>query len=301
VVRLSGVVGSAAEKRQARYDAWVTGVEDVRVEELSVQRWARDEDLRGDKYEALSDGEIAAAVEAALAVNPRTNSFEIIVKVEDGVVTLAGSVDNLKSKREAAETARSTVGVWRVKNYLRVNPSTPTDEQLEEDVQQALRSNPYVDRYDIVVTVRDGVATLVGKVDTWYEKAEADDVAARVYGVTAVNNNLKVEDGKEVYTHDPLVDEWYIYDYDWYERPDRDGTKKTDWEISEDVQDQFFWSPFVDGDQVRVTVEGGIVTLEGLVDTWAERAAATENAYEAGAVAVDNNLRVSYGPDYYAP
>ncbi len=39
--------------------------------------------------------------------------------------------------------------------------------------------------------------------------------------------------------------------------------------------------------------------LTGTVDTWAERQAATENAYEGGAIVVDNDLAVQYGPDYY--
>jgi hypothetical protein len=42
-----------------------------------------------------------------------------------------------------------------------------------------------------------------------------------------------------------------------------------------------------------------VASLIGTVDTWDERRAATENAYEGGAILVDNDLLVSYGPDYY--
>jgi hypothetical protein len=44
-----------------------------------------------------------------------------------------------------------------------------------------------------------------------------------------------------------------------------------------------------------VNVTDGVARLEGTVDSWSERAAATENAYEGGAVWVDNDLRVAAG------
>ena len=47
---------------------------------------------------------------------------------------------------------------------------------------------------------------------------------------------------------------------------------------------------------VVVSVEDGTATLTGTVDTWYERRSATENAFEGGARAVDNDLRVDYGP-----
>lgn len=130
------------------------------------------------------------------------------------------------------------------------------------------------------------------------QKGQADDVAARVYGVTEVHNNLTVGDTDNL-TYDPYTDDWYPYDHDWLVTADDPTTKKSDWEIREDILEELFWSPFVDEDEVVVTVDDGVATLTGTVDTWAERASATENALEGGAVAVDNDLKVIYGPDYY--
>jgi osmotically-inducible protein OsmY len=39
-------------------------------------------------------------------------------------------------------------------------------------------------------------------------------------------------------------------------------------------------------------VTDGVATLTGTVDSWAERRAATDNAYEGGAVWVENELWV---------
>ena len=79
---------------------------------------------------------------------------------------------------------------------------------------------------------------------------------------------------------------------------------KPDWEIREEVKDQLFWSPFVDEAEVCVTVDDGIVTLTGMVDTYSERQSAEDNAYEGGARDMKNNLTVTYryyGRHYYGP
>jgi osmotically-inducible protein OsmY len=67
---------------------------------------------------------------------------------------------------------------------------------------------------------------------------------------------------------------------------------KTDAAIKEDIEDELFWSPFVDLDEVTVKVDGGTAILTGEVDSLGEYEAATENALEGGAHEVDNNLVV---------
>ena len=100
--------------------------------------------------------------------------------------------------------------------------------------------------------------------------------------------------------YSPYIDDWVLNDYDWYVDTNR-FTTKTDWEIKEDIDDELFWSPFVDSDDVSVSVDDGVAELTGTVDTWAERETATVNAIEGGAVTVDNDLSVRYGPEYYEP
>ena len=45
---------------------------------------------------------------------------------------------------------------------------------------------------------------------------------------------------------------------------------------------------------MTVSVQNGMARLTGTVDTWSERRAATENAYEGGATLVDNDLVIDY-------
>lgn len=301
-VTLEGTVGSAAEKRYAISDAWVSNVESVNADDLEVADWARDERFRTDKYVPKSDKEVADAVDDALFYDPRVASFHVDVAVDNGVVTLSGVVDNLKAKRAASQVAKNTVGVWTVENRVKVRPSEPmTDAMVATEVREALLRDPFVNRYDVDVSVDNGIVYLSGEVDTFFEKAQADDVVAQVNGVVAVANNLDVRDQGDILTYDPYVDYWWWYpiDYDWYTFPNDRYSVLSDWEIKEEIENEFFWNPFVDSEEITVTVDDGVATLSGTVDTWSERIEATANALEGGAVHVDNNLMVAYGPEYY--
>lgn len=298
-VTLTGTVGSLAEKNRAYTKAWVAGVKSVDNDDLHVKWWARDKRLRKDKYVSRSDEEIEEAVNDVFLYDPRVYSFDVNVAADDGYVTLRGTVDNLKAKRAAAQGARSVVGVWQVKNRIKVRPGTPSDNRIEDNVEDALVRDPYVERYEINVSVVDGEVYLYGDVDSTFEKAQADDVAARQVGVRGVSNFLTVND-PDTAVYDPYVDDWYLYDYDWYVTTDG-MTADTDWQIEADIESELYWSPFVDSDEVNVDVDDGRAHLTGTVDTWNEREAATENALEGGAVVVDNDLTVDFGPDYYAP
>lgn len=292
VVNLSGIVGSAAEKRLARIDAYVNGVKAVDDTELTVKKWARDDDLRQKKYVQKSEDAIRQAVLDALLYDPRVSSFKIDAEVSGSVVMLRGTVDNLKAKLAAAQDARNTVGVRRVKNRIKVRFDTvlsaPT---IEKKIEDALLRDPYVSSYQITVDVTGAVADLSGTVDSYFEKVQAEDIASKVRGVILVDNNLTVENDYDAYIYDPYVEDWYLNDYDWYWHGSN-YPKMSDAEIKEEINDELFWSPFVDADDVTVTVDQGTATLSGVVDSRSEYLSAEENAYEGGAVFVDNDLIV---------
>lgn len=290
-VQLSGTAGSAAEKRQARYDGWVAGVKSVDASELEVARWARDDDLRKDKYVYKSDEELAEAVEDALLYDPRVASFKVDADVSAGVVTLRGTVDNLKAKNAAERDARNVVGVVSVVNRLRIRPAvTLSDVEMAENIRDALARDPYVERHEVTVSVIDGTVYLSGTVDSYFEKGRAGDIASRAAGVVKVNNNLAVNFPAYPLTYSPYVYDYYAYG-PWYDYEPR-VTFRTDAEIKASIESELFWSPFVDSDDVNVTVDNGVATLTGIVDSWSERQAATENALEGGAIRVDNDLMI---------
>lgn len=295
VVELRGTVGSAAERSRAITKAWVTGVEDVDASDLRVDPDFRDKDVRSTPRPTVSDEEIRDAVKDALLYDPRVLSFKIGVDVDHGVVTLRGKVDNLRASRAASEDARNTVGVITVRNRVRIRTEAPVDDAIiESRVRDALRRDPYLEPYEVTVNARNGVVDLYGTVDSYFEKGQADDVASDVIGVIAVDNNLVVDHDFIPYAYDPYVDDWYLHDYRWYDYSGDNQPYRSDYQILRDIEDQLWWSPFVDADEVTVTVDNGVATLTGTVDSWAERRAARKNAYDGGALWVENELEIDY-------
>lgn len=285
-VKLSGIVGSAKEKDHAEFIAWVLGAKSVNSSNLTVERWARDADLRKNRIDYATDEKIMNAINDALEENPRVKEFRPLITVSNGHVTLDGTVDNLKAKRAAEKTAKNIYGVKDVSNYLKVRPiDIPDDKTLEAKTRNALLRNPYVNRYDIDVSAYNGKVFLNGMVDTYFEKYEAEDVVSGINGVVEIKNNLRTETKENA--------PYYGYKYDWVVIPPLNIVPyKTDLELKDDIETQLWWSPFVDSDEVNVEVDDGHVELTGTVDTWNEKYYAGINSYEGGAITVDNNLDI---------
>lgn len=294
-VRLDGSVSSLAQKHVAEGLAWVEGTRAVDTSGLSVDSWA-EAPLQRKGPAARSDDEIQSAVEAALRQDPRVSGGRATVRVDRGMITLAGVVDSLRAEKAAESDARNTVGVQRVFNYLKVRASEHgTDEDLSRTISAALTRSPVTDDLGISVKAKNGKVWLTGSVDTFFEKSEAERIAQGAAGVSAVYNRLQVQLPEQTY-HDYVYDP--LWDYDPFYRGDRHAFGSdarpyaSDQQIQSDIKDELFWSPFVDGDDVEVSVRNGVATLSGTVEDWSEYRAAADNAYEGGALFVVNHLKV---------
>jgi osmotically-inducible protein OsmY len=74
---------------------------------------------------------------------------------------------------------------------------TIPDQELRDMVMRQLAWDPQVDATMIGVTNKDGIVTLSGYVDTYVARLAAERSARRVYGVTAVANELTVKLAEE--------------------------------------------------------------------------------------------------------
>jgi osmotically-inducible protein OsmY len=269
-VIVTGSVGSVAEKVRVRTHCWVAGVNSVDISGLKVELWAKDRMQRTKSYIWKSDEDIQKAVEDAFLCDTRVLSFQPDIDVDAGIVTLTGEVSNLAAKKVAGEDALNTTGVWKVNNYLHVRPKELLpDVELANRIRQAIDRDPYVERHEIDVTVRNGKAYLYGTVDSKFERRQTYDVTSRIKGVIDVQNNIVVHTG-------------------W--------TNKSDREIEEVIEKELYWNPYIDGDRITVRVTDGKAVLSGTVDNWFEYRHATGEAWEGGARTVDNNLIVKNTP-----
>ena len=70
-----------------------------------------------------------------------------------------------------------------------------TNEELQKDVQDAIKWQPLLHAAEIGVTVKDGVVTLLGNVDTYAKKLEAENAAKNVAGVKALVEDITIKFG----------------------------------------------------------------------------------------------------------
>jgi len=199
-------------------------------------------------------------------------------------------VGNLKAKTSAEQDAKNILGVWRVDNLLKVRPKgRRTDAETEKQLKAALSWDPLLNSSAIDVAVINRTAYLSGAVESTLEKAEAQDVASRIKGVMLVRNHLKVEPEFSIFYYD-----WPYYSHSPYYDAEIFGPRPylNDTQIKKSIEDWFFWSPFVDRDDIKVTVHGGVATLTGTVGTWIGYGEADQGAHQSGATAVLNRVTV---------
>jgi osmotically-inducible protein OsmY len=124
------------------------------------------------------------------------------------------------------------------------------DIVLKGEVLAELEWEPGINAAGIGVSVKDGVVTLAGEVDSYHEKVEAERAALRVAGVRAVASEIAV--------HLP-------------------GTsRRSDADIARVAVDALEWNSSVPPNCVKVVVRQGWITLEGEVDWGYQRTAAEE-------------------------
>ena len=282
-VYLSGTVGTAVEKDRLVAIAYQTGALRVDARDLFVAYWALGRAIRREKFAPKTDESIGAAVRDTLRFNPRMRASETLVQVHDGVVTLAGTVSNLRTKQDAEHDARHVVGVSNVHNLPKVRPALLVpDEDLRQTILKALARDFAVGHCAVHVLVEGGKALLSGHVNAPSELERAGDVAAGVSGVVDVNNRLEIISAT-------ASDEGFITSF---LGEDKLSPTTADDALVELIRARYLWSASLHDQEVAVQVAGGRATLTGTVDTWLDRKHAAVAAHEAGAREVNNHLLV---------
>lgn len=139
---------------------------------------------------------------------------------------------------------------------------------LQQRVIDEMEFEPSVNAAHIGISVRGGVVTLSGHVDSFVEKFAAERTARRVKGVKAVAQELEVR---------------------------LPGDRKTaDEEIAARAVQILSWDALVPRDRIGVKVEHGIVTLSGEVDWQFQRAEAEADVRKLGGVrSVINDIAIA--------
>jgi osmotically-inducible protein OsmY len=115
-----------------------------------------------------------------------------------------------------------------------------TDAEIQQDVMNELKWEPTIKSAEIGVSVTDGVVTLSGYVNGFHKKWAAGRIAARVFGVKAVAEKIRVAYPGSL--------------------------KRSDEDIAQAASNILEWDVPVPQDRIKVRVQDGVVTLSGEVD-----------------------------------
>jgi len=140
------------------------------------------------------DNQIQTAVTQKLEA--KSQFRDVNSSVEDGIVTLTGTVDLYQRKLDAAKLARKTASVQGVKNLITVAGPTVSDAQLEQKLARKLRfvRAGYDSTFDyFALNVKDGVVTVEGEDRTGVGRDEALGEIANMPGVKDVISNISLE------------------------------------------------------------------------------------------------------------
>ena len=224
---------------------------------------------------ARYDSQIQTAVSQKLAAKKQFRDVQSTV--ENGIVTLTGTVDLYQRKLDAAKLARRSARAQGVRNLITVAGPNVSDEQLQQKLAQKLTyvRVGYDNTFDyFALGVKDGVVTVEGQDRTGVGR---DEALADVYnqpGVKDVIANISVE---------PVS----MFD---------DGLRlRTARAIYRDpVLSKYAIDP---AQPIRIIVENGHVTLYGIVDSTMDKTVAGLRAGQIfGAFTVENKLEVKGNP-----
>jgi len=177
----------------------------------------------------------------------RVDETDVGVEVDNGVVTLTGTVSSWAKRLAAQEAARRVGGVLDVANDIAVKASGSllrTDTEIAQAVRRTLQWDVFVPDEHITSTVTDGHVTLEGTVERLSERNDAERAVRNLAGVVSVVNTIAVKAPSDV---DDTVQR--ALERALERRAERQARR------------------------IKVDVRDGVAILSGTVTSWAERRA----------------------------
>jgi osmotically-inducible protein OsmY len=215
-----------------------------------------------------TDASIRLDVENALRWEPSLDENGILVKVEDGVVSLQGSVPHYSDRWSAEEVIKRVAGVRAIANDIVVRIpklGEMSDAEIAAAAANALKWHFSLESSDIKPVVKQGRVTLSGQVPYGYQKGIAEVAVRYLRGVKAVFNDIEVH---------PVV-------------------KATDVEAK--IQSAFQRQASFDAKDIKIRVDDTAVILRGSVHSWREKDDAGIAAWAVpGVTKVENDLQIQY-------
>ena len=213
---------------------------------------------------------------AAAAKLDKKQFKDVKVTVENGIATLTGAVDLYEYKADAGKRVQKVKGIAGVRNQIQVAGPAVSDDQLKAKLLEKLEYDRvgYGNAFNsISLDVQNGVVTLGGHARTDVDKDSAMALVSTYPGVKDVVEEISVDPVSIMDDHIRLQVARAVYGYPSLNRYALDPAKT-----------------------IRITVVNGHVTLNGVVDSKADRDTAGIRANTVpGVFAVEHHLQMEIG------
>jgi osmotically-inducible protein OsmY len=183
VVTLTGKVDSYIKKHAAEAAAQrVRGVKFVAID-IEV--------VIGVKQKT-DDTIIAKAIKETLNHLAIINDDALHVKVDDGIVSLNGTLPWHYQREAVEEYIRNVAGVKAVYNNIELSERLCDGKTIAERINAAFHRHATLDASTVCVNIQGKKAVLTGKVRSWIEKKDAEIVVWSSPGINAIENLIEV-------------------------------------------------------------------------------------------------------------
>ncbi|WDY58161.1 BON domain-containing protein [Pseudomonas sp. PSKL.D1] len=239
----------------------------------------------------IQNARLEGSLQTALSLNRMLNPFRIGVEVEGHQARLSGEVENEVERQLAEHIALATRGIEQVDNRLQVKPELVErplelrayaqrleDATLAAVIRARLLWSRTTEKAPIEVQSSDGVVTLRGRVDSPEAKELAGVVARTTDGVHLVNNLVSLDTAAMAKARENPVGA-------------PTGPQPSDSWVVDKIQNSYRFSRNLDGLNIKVASEEGMVRLSGEVVSSEQKTIAVEIARQIiGVRGVDADL-----------
>jgi osmotically-inducible protein OsmY len=182
VVTLTGIADNYAQKLQALRAA----------ERIShVKAVACDMQVRLPGPQQRTDGDLARTAANVLAWHCSVPPGRVRIGVENGWITLQGTLNWRYQVDAAVEAVANLTGVRGVDNRLVVDPLLDAVD-TKANIEAALKRSAAIDDRNVLVDVENDKVSLHGEVRSIPEREEAERIAWSAPGVADVANHLLI-------------------------------------------------------------------------------------------------------------
>jgi osmotically-inducible protein OsmY len=213
------------------------------------------------------DSDIKKDILDELKWSSQVYETEIGVIVNDGAVTLTGTVPRYNDKEGAKNAAKRIKGVRAIADEIEVKlpiDMEESDEEIAHRISYILKWNSNIPGEKIQATVRQGVVNLSGEVDWGHQKNQVKKLVEDIKGVKMVFSSINL------------------------------AKKTTSKDVKHEIVKALHRHVNFEADRINVSVENGTVTLDGEVDNYFDLDLVEDAAWSAfGVTKVVDKLRVA--------